>query len=96
MGHLSVECAEKIPGHRGRPGRVAGVPRYGVKLKTGKVVWVQADEVEVREGVVLFRGQGERGPETVAGFSLGVVDHFGRPEAFPGGEAGAPDAGPRR
>jgi hypothetical protein len=28
--------------------------RYGVKLKTGKVLWIAAEVVDVRDGVVLF------------------------------------------
>jgi hypothetical protein len=66
--------------------------RYGVKIKSGKVLWVMADDVEIREGAVLFVRTGERGREVVAGFPLAVVDHFGRPDAFTtggeGGEAG--------
>jgi hypothetical protein len=62
--------------------------RYGVKLKTGKVLWVAADVVEVREGVVLFCRQEAGGPRVLAGFVLGAIDHFGLPEAFVGTEAG--------
>jgi hypothetical protein len=65
---------------------VRAMQRYGVKLKSGKVLWVEADDVEVRDGVVLFLARTERGKETLAGFSLGVIDHFGRPEAFPAAE----------
>lgn len=62
--------------------------RYGVKLKTGKVLWVAADVVEVHEGVVLFcRKEGE-GRRVLAGFALGAIDHFGLPEAFVASEAG--------
>ena len=62
---------------------------YGVKLKTGKVLWVSADTVEVREGVVLFCRRGEGGSTVLAGFALGAIDHFGLPEAFTSPEAGA-------
>jgi hypothetical protein len=62
--------------------------RYGVKIKSGKVLWVLADDVELREGAILFVRKGESGPEVVAGFSLLVVDHFGRPDAFATGGEG--------
>jgi hypothetical protein len=61
--------------------------RYGVKIKSGKVLWVMADDVELREGAVLFLRSGEKGREVLAGFSLAVIDHFGRPEAFANSEA---------
>jgi hypothetical protein len=61
--------------------------RYGVKIKSGKVLWVMADDVELREGAVLFLRSGEKGREVLAGFSLAVIDHFGRPEAFASTEA---------
>lgn len=56
--------------------------RYGVKLKSGKVLWIQADEVEVHEGIVLFIARQNGTRETLAGFTLAAIDHFGRPEAF--------------
>ncbi len=53
---------------------------YGVKTKSGKVMWVQADSVEVRDGMVLFcTGQEKR---VIAGFPAASIDHFGLPEAF--------------
>jgi hypothetical protein len=60
--------------------------RYGVKIKSGKVLWVMADDVELREGAVLFLRSGEKGREVMAGFSLAVIDHFGRPDAFASSE----------
>ena len=58
--------------------------RYGVKTKSGKVVWVLADAVELREGMIVFvRTDPENSTATpVAGFNMDVVDHFGRPDAF--------------
>ena len=56
--------------------------------KSGKVLWVLADDVELREGTVLFVRQHENRREVVAGFSLMVVDHFGRPDAFATGAEG--------
>jgi hypothetical protein len=55
---------------------------YGVKLKTGKVLWVAADQVEVRDGVVLFCRRDPAGQRVLAGFVLTAIDHFGLPEAF--------------
>lgn len=66
-----------------------GMDRYGVKLKTGKILWVAAEVVEVREGVVLFCRREPAGPRVLAGFVLGAIDHFGLPEAFVTAEAGA-------
>lgn len=63
--------------------------QYGVKLKSGKVLWVAADLVEVREGVVLFCRREEAGPRVLAGFALAAIDHFGLPEAFVAPEGGA-------
>ena len=59
-----------------------GMKRYGVKLNSGKLMWVHADDVECRDGAVLFlRFIGEH-REIIAGFSLGQVNHWGLPEAF--------------
>jgi hypothetical protein len=63
--------------------------QYGVKLKSGKVLWVAADLVEVREGVVLFSRREEGGPRVLAGFVLAAIDHFGLPEAFVAPEGGS-------
>jgi hypothetical protein len=54
---------------------------FGVKLNNGKIMWVRAEEVAVRDGAVIFF----RDQTIIAGFSLSQVNHFGRPEAF-GGE----------
>ena len=43
-------------------------------MKTGKVLWVLADEVNVRDGMLLFSRSGEK-PDVVAGFNLSLVDH---------------------
>lgn len=56
--------------------------KYGVKMNGGKLLWVIADEVECRDGAVLFlRKNGER-REIAAGFSLSQISYFGLPEAF--------------
>ena len=56
--------------------------RYGVKLNNGKIMWVQAESFECREGaLIFFRGEGA-GREMVAGFSLAQVNHWGVPDAF--------------
>ena len=56
--------------------------RYGVKLNSGKLMWVTADAVECRDGAVLFvRLVGDH-REVIAGFSLAQVNHWGLPEAF--------------
>lgn len=56
--------------------------RYGVKLNNGKIMWVQAESVEVRDGAVLFYRTVDGQRETVAGFSLAQVNHWGLPDAF--------------
>lgn len=76
--------------------------RYGVKTKSGKVIWILADAVELRDGVLLFlRNEGTGGDDAaekpaavaVAGFNLDVVDHFGRPDAFAADPSAATGAG---
>jgi hypothetical protein len=56
--------------------------RYGVKLNNGKIMWVQAETVECRDGALLFFRQNEGRQEIVAGFSLTQVNHWGVPDAF--------------
>jgi hypothetical protein len=56
--------------------------RYGVKLNNGKLVWVQADEVECRDSAVLFLRVIDGKRELIAGFNLAQVNHFGLPAAF--------------
>ena len=56
--------------------------RYGVKLKTGKVLWIAAEVVDVRDGVVLFCRKEGDGLRVMAGFTVGAIDQFGLPEAF--------------
>jgi hypothetical protein len=62
------------------------MPRYGVKLNSGKVLWVKADNAEVRDGAIIFFGQPEpSNPQrrgVVAAFPLASVDHFGLPEVL--------------
>jgi hypothetical protein len=56
--------------------------RYGVKLNNGKIMWVQAESVEVRDGAVLFFRTVDGQREPIAGFSLAQVNHWGLPDAF--------------
>ena len=56
--------------------------RYGVKLNNGKIMWVQAETVECRDGALLFFREQEGRREIVAGFSLAQVNHWGVPDAF--------------
>lgn len=56
--------------------------RFGVKLNNGKIMWVQAEKAEVREGALLFFRTVEGQPEIIAGFSLLQVNHWGIPDAF--------------
>jgi hypothetical protein len=56
--------------------------KYGVKLNSGKIMWVVADTVEVRDGALLFLRLSEGKPELIAGFSLTQVNHWGIPDAF--------------
>jgi hypothetical protein len=56
--------------------------KYGVKLNSGKIMWVHADRAEVRDGAVLFYRGTEGLGELIAGFSLSQVNHWGVPEAF--------------
>lgn len=56
--------------------------RFGVKLNNGKIMWVQAEKAEVREGALLFYRTLEGQSEVIAGFSLLQVNHWGLPDAF--------------
>ena len=56
--------------------------RFGVKLNNGKIMWVQADKAEVREGAVLFLRTVDGREEIIAGFSLVQINHWGLPDAF--------------
>jgi len=56
--------------------------RYGVKLNNGKIMWVQAESVEVRDGAVLFFRSVDGQRELIAGYSLAQVNHWGLPDAF--------------
>ncbi|MBP7949880.1 MAG: hypothetical protein KA004_09515 [Verrucomicrobiales bacterium] len=55
--------------------------RYGVKLTSGKVVWILADDARVLDGMLVFVRQSP-GPTTVAGFNLKEVHHFALPEVL--------------
>ncbi len=55
---------------------------YGVKMASGKVIWIEADDVESVDGALMFYRETEHGEEVVAGFNLQKVDHFGRASAF--------------
>jgi hypothetical protein len=55
---------------------------FGVKMLSGKVIWVIADDVDCVDGALLFyRGEGDD-EQVVAGFNLEKVEHFGKPDAF--------------
>lgn len=56
--------------------------KFGVKLNSGKIMWVVADRAECRDGALLFYRERESQPELVAGFSLSQVNHWGVPDAF--------------
>ena len=56
--------------------------RFGVKLNNGKIMWVQAEIVECRDGALLFIRMNGGEKEIVAGFSLSQVNHWGVPDAF--------------
>jgi len=56
--------------------------RYGVKLNNGKIMWVQAEAAEVRDGALLFFRTLDGQRELIAGFSLPQVNHWGLPDAF--------------
>ena len=56
--------------------------RYGVKLNNGKIMWVQAEAVECRDGALLFFRTNDGQRELIAGFSLAQVNHWGVPDAF--------------
>lgn len=55
--------------------------RYGVKLTNGKVIWIQADDAQVADGMLVFvRKSGA--PTLIAGFNLKEVHHFALPEVM--------------
>ncbi len=56
--------------------------KYGIKLNSGKIMWVHADWVEVRDGALLFYRRPEGQAELIAGFTLAQVNHWGVPDAF--------------
>jgi hypothetical protein len=51
-------------------------------MTNGKVIWVNADDVECIEGALIFYRVTEEAAEVVAGFNLQKVDHFGKSDAF--------------
>lgn len=61
---------------------------FGVKLTSGKIMWILADEAECRDGAVIFYRGKDAERAVIAGFSLTQINHFGIPSAF------APDAAP--
>lgn len=63
-------------------GGVWGMKKFGVKLNSGKIMWVMADHAECRDGALLFFRDRQERPELVAGFSLAQVNHWGVPDAF--------------
>ena len=65
---------------------------FGVKLTSGKIMWVKADEAECRDGAVVFYRIEEGQRRMIAGFSLTHINHFGVPSAF--GQADAVPALP--
>jgi hypothetical protein len=63
---------------------------FGVKLTSGKIMWVAADEADCRDGAVIFYRVSDGRREVVAGFSLAHINHFGVPSAFTQAEPPAP------
>ena len=55
---------------------------FGVKLTSGKIMWVKADEAECRDVAVVFYRIDEGQRTMIAGFSLTHINHFGVPSAF--------------
>lgn len=55
---------------------------FGVKLTSGKIMWVAADEADCRDGAVVFYRLLDGQRHVVAGFSLAHINHFGVPSAF--------------
>ena len=55
---------------------------FGVKLTSGKIMWIAADEADCRDGAVIFYRVREGQRTVVAGFSLAHINHFGVPSAF--------------
>ena len=55
---------------------------FGVKLTSGKIMWVAADEADCRDGALIFYRIQDGHRIVVAGFSLTHINHFGVPSAF--------------
>ncbi len=55
---------------------------FGVKLTSGKIMWVAADEADCRDGALVFYRVHDGQRIMVAGFSLTHINHFGVPSAF--------------
>jgi hypothetical protein len=55
---------------------------FGVKLTSGKIMWIAADEADCRDGAVIFYRVKDGQRVVVAGFSLAHINHFGVPSAF--------------
>jgi len=62
---------------------------YGVKLTSGKIMWISADEADCRDGAVVFYRVQDGQRLVVAGFSLAHINHFGVPSAFAQAESPA-------
>ncbi len=62
---------------------------FGVKLTSGKIMWVSADEADCRDGAVVFYRVVDGQRTMVAGFSLTHINHFGIPSAFAQAEPAA-------
>ena len=61
---------------------IAPMKKFGVKLNNGKIMWVNAERADVREGALLFFRGADDQAELVAGFSLTQINHWGLPDAF--------------
>lgn len=69
---------------------------FGVKLISGKIMWILADEAECRDGAVVFYRGKDAARVVIAGFNLSQINHFGIPSAFAADPAasGAAPGGP--
>ena len=65
--------------------------RYGVKLTSGRIVWILAEEAECSDGAIRFYRTVDGRRELIAGFNLAQVNHFGIPTAFAPDESRSAD-----
>lgn len=57
--------------------------KYGVKLNSGKIIWIMADDVRIKPDILLFVELPESGkPRIVAGVPLREVHHFADPDVL--------------